>query len=124
MVFISDTVLDAACNVLVNNADRVDICSQEPANLTEATSTYTVGNKTSGISFGSPANGDTSGRKTTLGAITGGTVTDDAATAAYWAASDAGTELLVTQSISSPQTVYTANPWSLGAIDVEFPDPS
>jgi len=56
MAFISDYVLDAALTVFTNDANRLDITSQEPTTYTEATSTYTLGNKT-GITVSSPGDG-------------------------------------------------------------------
>jgi hypothetical protein len=122
MAYITDSALDAALGD-INDGDRVDICSQEPANYTEATSTYTLGNKTS-VSVGAPADGDTSGRKVTIPAITDGSVTATG-TATHWALSHvSGTELKAAESLTSSQGVTNGNDFSLGAIDIEFPDPS
>jgi len=124
MVFLSDNALDSGLSYLTTNGTRVDICSQEPANYTEATSTYTLGNKTS-ASVGSPQAGDTSGRKVILAAISDGSVTGTN-TATHWALSKptATTELLAAQSLSSSQAVTSGNTFTLGAIDIEYPDPS
>jgi len=122
MPYIADAALDAALNN-INDGDRVDICSQEPANYTEATSTYTLGNKTS-ASVGSPTNGDASGRKVTISAITDGSVSSDG-TASHWALSEvSGTELKAAESLSSSQGVTNGNTFSLNALDIEFPDPT
>lgn len=124
MVFLHDDVLDNGLQYLTDNGGRVDICSQEPATYTEATSTYTLGNKTS-ASVGSPTNGDTNGRKVVIAAITDGSVTGTG-TATHWALSKttATTALLAAQSLSSSQGVTSGNTWSTGAIDITFPDPS
>ena len=124
MVFLSDNALDSGLSYLTTNGTRVDICSQEPANYTEATSTYTLGNKTS-ASVGSPQAGDTSGRKVILAAISDGSVTGTS-TATHWALSKptVTTELLAAQSLSSSQAVTSGNTFTLGAIDIEYPDPS
>ena len=121
MAYIADAALDAALNN-INDGNRVDICSSEPANVTEATSTNTLGNKTS-ASVGSPADGDTSGRKVTISAITDGSVTADG-TASHWALSEGTTELKAAESLTSTQSVTNGNDFSLGAIDIEFPDPT
>jgi|OM-RGC.v1.028695583 hypothetical protein len=92
MVFMNDDVLDAAINEVINNADRFDICSSEPATYTEATSTNTLGNETS-LSFTGPADGDTSGRKGTLDAITDGDVTGTG-TASHYGISDTSNSVL------------------------------
>ncbi len=124
MAHISDNVLDAAASYISTNGARVDICSQEPATYTEATSTYTLGNETSN-SYTGPANGDVSGRKITLDAITAGSVTGTD-TATHWAISktSATTDLLVAQSLTSSQAVTSGNSFTLTAADIEFPDPA
>ena len=69
----SDYLLDLLLNELDGQANRFDICSQNPANYAEATSTYTLGNSTS-IQAGPPTDGDVSGRKVVFTAITDGTL--------------------------------------------------
>lgn len=124
MVYLSDNVLDNGLGYLTTHGSRVDLCTQEPTTYTEATSTYSCGEKT-GITVGSPQNGDASGRKVTIPAITDGevTVTD---TATHWALTKttATTELLAAQTLTASQGVTDGNAFSLGAIDIEIPDPS
>lgn len=120
MAFIPDYVLDLALAEYTANADRLDICSQEPATLTEATSTYTLGNKTS-ITVGSPTDASPNGRKVTISAITDGAVTGSG-TASHYGVSDAGVRLLAAESLSASQVVTSGNTFSLGAIDIRFPD--
>lgn len=124
VAFLSDNVLDNGLAYIVTNGSRLDICSQQPANYTEATSTYTLGNKTS-LSAGSLQNGASSGRRTIIPAITDGTVTgtDDAT---HWAYSktSATAELLAAQSLSSGQAVTTGNVFTLDAISITIPDPT
>ena len=123
MATLSDYVLDAALAKLDTEADRIDICSQEPTTYTEATSTYTLGNSTS-VSFGAPEDGDTSGRKTTCAAISDGTVTGTG-TATHYAVSDVSeSRLLCTGPITTSQSVVTGNTFTTQAFDVEIPDPA
>ena len=124
MTFLTDNALDSGLSYLTTNGSRMDICSQEPANYTEATSTYTLGNKTS-VTTGSPTNGDTSGRKVTIAAVTGGSVTGTG-TASHWAytKTTATTELLAANSLASSQAVTSGNTWSMAAVDIESPDPA
>lgn len=124
MAFLADIILDSGLSYANTNGDRVDICTQEPANWTEASSTYSIGNKTS-ASVGSPTNGDSSGRKVVISAITDGSVTGTD-TATHWALSKAtSTEaLLAANSLSSSQAVTNGNTFTLGAIDITIPDPS
>lgn len=122
MTFLTDNALDYGVNYLTTNGSRIDVCSQEPVNYTEATSTYTKGNKT-GVTVGSPQNGDTSGRKVTIAAITNGSITSNG-TVSHWALSKttATTELLAAKSLASSQAVTSGNTFSLAAIDIEIPD--
>jgi len=123
MASISDYVLDAALSKLDTEANRVDICSAEPTTYTAATSTNTLGNSTS-ISISAPTNGDTSGRKVTLSAISGASVTGTG-TATHFAISDtSNSRLLATGSLSSSQSVTSGNAFSLTAVDIEIPDPA
>jgi len=123
MPSISDYVLDAALSKLDLEANRIDICSQEPASYTEATSTYTLGSSTS-VSFGAPQNGDTSGRKTTCAAISDGVVATSG-TATHYAITDtSNTRLLCTGLLTTPQAVVSGNTFTVATFDVEIPDPA
>lgn len=124
MASISDYVLDAALSKLDTEANRVDICSSEPTTYTAATSTASLGNSTS-ITISAPTNGDTSGRKVTLSAITNASVTGTG-TASHFAISDtSNSRLLATGSLSGGgQSVTSGNTFSLTAVDIEIPDPS
>jgi hypothetical protein len=122
MPYVNDSVLDLGLQYIEDNGDRLDICSAEPATYTQATSTYTLGNKT-GITYTGPEDASPNGRKTTVDAITGGSVTGTG-TASHWAVSktSATTALLAAQSLASSQAVTSGNTFSLGAIIIRFPD--
>lgn len=121
MAFINDYVFDAALSKLDTEANRLDICTQEPTTYTEATSTYTKGNKTS-LSVGSPENRTPTGRKVVVAAITDGSVTGDG-TVTHWAITDTGnSRLLATGSLSASQAVTNGNTFTLGAFDIGIPD--
>ena len=122
MPFISDAVLDAALNHVTANGDRVDICSQEPANFTEATSTFSLGNK-AGASVGAPGDRTPNGRKVTVAAIGDGAVTGGG-TATHWAVSKttATAALLAANALASSQVVTAGNTFTLDAVDIGFPD--
>ncbi len=121
MAFIADYVLDAALSKLDTEANRLDICSQEPTSYTEATSTYTLGNKTS-LSVGSPADRSPSGRKVAVASFSDGSVTGTG-TASHWAIVDTGnSRLLATGALSSSQGVTSGNTFSLAAFDIGIPD--
>lgn len=123
MPTLNDRVFDNGLTVLDTEANRVDICSQEPATYTAATSTYSLGNTTS-ISISAPTDGDTSGRKVTLAAITGASVSGTGDATHYAISDTSNTRLLVTGSLSASQAVTSGNTFSLDAVDIELNDPS
>lgn len=121
MSFIADYVLDAALSKLDTEANRLDICSQEPATYAAATSTYSLGNKTS-LSIGAPADRSPNGRKVTVAAISDGTVSGDG-TATHWAITDtSNSRLLATGALSASQAVTSGNAFTLAAFDIGIPD--
>lgn len=121
MPFIADRVFDNGLTVLDTEANRLDICSQEPATYAEATSTYTLGNKTS-PTVGAPADRTPDGRMVTVSAITDGTVTGSG-TASHWALTDtANSRLLAAGALSAPQGVTSGNVFTLGAFNIGIPD--
>jgi hypothetical protein len=121
MAYINDYVLDAALAKLDTEANRLDITSQEATTYAEATSTYTLGNKTS-LSIGAPADRTPNGRKVTVAAITDGSVSATG-TASHWAIVDTGnSRLLATGALSATQAVTNGNTFTLAAFDIGIPD--
>jgi hypothetical protein len=117
MPYLNDRVFDLGLNVLDTEANRLDICTTEPTTYAQATTTYTLGNKTS-LSIGSPAAGSPSGRKVTVAAISDGTITGNN-TAAHWAITDtANSRLLAAGGLASSQSVTSGNTFTLGAFDI------
>lgn len=124
MAFLADRVYDNGLSALDTEANRLDITSQEATTYAQATSTYTLGNKTS-LSVGSPGAATPNGRKVTVAAITDGTVTGTG-DATHWAIVDtANSRLLATGSLSGGgQTVTSGNTFTLGAFDIRIPAPA
>lgn len=123
MPTVNSRVLDNGLTVLDTEANRLDICSQEPTTYAEATSTYTLGNKTS-LSIGAPANHTNGGRKVTVAAITDGSVTATG-TASHFAIVDTvNSRLLVTGALASSQAVTNGNTFTTGAFDIGIPGPT
>lgn len=122
---LGDRVLDNGLTVLDTEANRLDICHTLPTTYAQATSTYSVGNKTS-PSVGAPADASPNGRKVTVAAITDGSVTatstgtsDDAQ---YWALTDtSNSRLLAAGSLSAAQMVTDGNTFTLGSFDIRIP---
>jgi len=123
MASIADRVLDNGLTVLDTEADAVHITSQEATSYAEATSTYTLGNASS-ISVGAPADRTGGGRKVTLAAISGASVTGTGTATHYAIVDTANSRLLVTGSLTASQSVTSGNTFSLEALDVGIPDPS
>ncbi len=121
MAYLSDNALDAALEYIATNATHLYICSQEPATLTEATTTYALGSK-AGPTFGAiqDREGEDGGRELPVDAITGGTVTSTGMATHYALVS--GTELLAASAISNPQVVTSGNSFNLAAFTIGIPD--
>lgn len=128
MSYLNDRVLDNGLSVLDTEADKIFICSAEPATYTAATTTNALGNKTfsAGAAFGSPAARSPTGRKVTSTAITDGSVTGTGtSTASHWAVVDsANSRLLAAYSLSATQAVTSGNPFTLPAFDIGIPAPA
>lgn len=121
MAFINDRVFDNGLTVLDTEANRLDICSTEPASYAAATSTNTLGNKTS-LSIAAPADGSPNGRSVTVASFTDGAVTATG-TATHWAITDTvNSRLLATGALSASQAVTSGNTFSLGSFAVRIPD--
>ena len=120
MPYINDEIFDQGLDYADTNGTRIDICSQEPTTYAEATSTYTLGNKT-GLNTGATDDGATDGRRVTVPAITDGTVTGTD-TATHWALTDGSAVLLATGALSSSQAVTSGNTFTLDAISITIRD--
>jgi hypothetical protein len=120
MASLADRVYDLGLNVLDTEANRLDITTTEATTYAQATSTLTLGNKTS-LSIGEPEARTPNGRKVTVAAITDGTVTGTD-TAAFWAITDTvNSRLLATGSLASSQSVTSGNTFTLAAFDIGIP---
>jgi hypothetical protein len=122
MPFMNDEIHDQGLDYADVNGTRIDICTQEPTNYTEATSTYSIGNKT-GLNTGATQNGVTDGRRVVVPAITDGSVTGTD-TATHWALSDGSSVLLAAGALSAPQGVTSGNTFTLDAISLTQRDPT
>ena len=118
-----DSVLDAALNVVKNNATQEVVCSAQPTNYTEATSTYKLAIKTGLIpsSFTGPVNGDVSGRKLTVNPQSG--ITVDSSGTANHIALCSGTVLLYVTTCTS-QVLTVGNTVTIPSWKFEIADPS
>lgn len=118
--FINDYVLDNGLTVLDSDVTALVICSQMPTTYAEANATYKLGAKTP-PTVGAPTDA-TSGRKVVVSAITDGSVTATG-TATHFALIDGtNSRLLVAQALAASQSVTSGNTFTLGAIEINFPD--
>jgi len=121
MPYINDEVFDQGLDYADTNGTRIDICyTQEPTNYTEATSTFSCGNKT-GLNTGATEGGATDGRRVIVPAITDGTVTATQ-TAGWWALTDGSSILLAAGALSATQAVTSGNTFTLGAVSITIRD--
>ena len=122
MPFLHDTALDLLLSDVINNGESLHICSALPANYTEASSTYSLGEKTSPtINAASDRGGG--GRESVVDAITDGAV-DVTGTADFWAiVKDSATaRLLAAGDLSAPQGVTNGNTFTLTQFAIGVPD--
>ncbi|MBE3088018.1 MAG: hypothetical protein IMZ71_02730 [Chloroflexi bacterium] len=122
MAYMNDLLYDLLLAGFSGIATRLDICSQEPATYTEATSTYTLGNKT-GITYQAPADRSGGGREIAVDAISGGSVTGTAL-ATHWAITKptATTALYSAKTLSASQNVTSGNTFTLASFKIGVPD--
>jgi hypothetical protein len=123
MATLANAVFDAALTELTTNGTRLDICSSEPTTYTEATSTNSLGNKTT-LGWGSIADGSGgNGRAVSTNSFTDGTVSSTGS-ASHWAITDGTSALLATGSLSSTTSVTSGNDFSLGSLTITMTDPA
>ncbi len=117
MPFIIDAILDDLSSIASQASRRMDICyTQEPTTYTEATSTYTCGNKT-GLSMTAITNGAVDGRRVQTPAITDGSVSATQ-TAGWWGLTDASAVLHAAGALSATQAVTNGNTYTLDAVSL------
>ena len=125
---VHNDVLDAALSYISTNTENLYICNAEPTTFAQASDTpgssgYRLGTKAS-PGFGSIADGDASGRKLPVSAVSDGTV-DYTGTASHWALCDnSASKLLIAGALASSQGVSSGNTFTLTTFDIELPDPS
>jgi hypothetical protein len=123
MATLNDRVFDNGLTVLDTEANRIDICSQEPATYAAATSTYTLGNSTS-LSIGAPQDRSGGGREVVVDAITDGSVTGTGTATHYAIVDTSNSRLLATGSLTASQSVTSGNTFTLSSVAIGIPDPA
>ncbi len=115
-----DTVLDGTLNI-IDNANRQVVTSAQPANFAGIAAVALADVTMTAGSDYTDANGDTSGRKTTVAAKSA--VTVDASGTATHTCLDDGTTLLFVTTVTS-QALTAANTVNIPAWKVEVGDPT
>ena len=115
--FTNDVVLDAALDKIAT-ATRLTVTSAQPANFAGIAGSLLASVAVDSGDF-TKANGDASGRKVTVGAQAGVSVT--ASGNATHVCLDDGTTLLHVATVTS-QALTSGNTVNVGAYDVEFAD--
>ena len=116
---IADAVLDVALNYIETNGTEVHICSANPVNWA-GLAAVTLGNEAA-CTYTGPVD-HTSGRKTTLDAITDGDVTDSN-TATHFAITNGVSAVYTVQELAAGQGVTNGNKWTLTEVIIALPDP-
>lgn len=128
MSYLHDDILDAALSYISTNAENLYILSAEADTFAEASNDpgsagFKLGTKAS-PAFGSVTNGDVSGRKLPVTAISDGTV-GYTGTATHWAICDnSASKLLACGALASSLGVTATNTFTLTTFDIEIPDPA
>lgn len=118
--YAADAVMDAALDKVATGT-VLTVCSQQPTTRTEAVTTYALADVViDGTDF-TKANGDTSGRKVTVGQQSSVPI-DTTGTATHIAICDATTLLYVTTCTS--QALTSGGTVTVPAWDIEIADPS
>jgi hypothetical protein len=119
---VHDDVLDAALNIIKNNATAICACSQEPTTRTEAYTTYCLARDETVVSGEfTLSDGATSGRRLISPAKAAVTVIASG-TMNHVAIVD-GTRLLCTTTADSLALTVGSSTWDCPAIQWAMPDP-
>ena len=125
---VNDAVLDAALNYIADNGTTLHVCAGQPTSITTGTLagatelaefTLTVG---AGNGDYTLANGDVSGRKLTVAAQTGASITASG-TADHLAITDGTSSLIYVTTVTS-QAITSGGTVDTSAWDIEIEDPT
>lgn len=119
---VHDDVLDGALNILKLNATRMVLCSAQPTTYTEGNATYALADVTLSSSDFTNANGDSSGRKTTVAAKNGVPV-DTTGTGTHVCLLDVSNTKLLYVTTTTSQAVGAGGTVDIGTWKVELADP-
>jgi hypothetical protein len=116
----NDAMLDAALDY-VADSDKLIVCSSQPTTYTEAVTTYALADVNMAGGDFAKANGDTSGRKLTVGAKSGVTI-DASGDAEHIALVKTGASELKYVTTCTSQTLTAGGTVDVPAWDIEIAD--
>lgn len=119
---VHDDVLDAALGYIRSNCDKMTACSAQPASFAEGNAGLALADVAMGAGDFSISDGDTSGRKVTVGQKSGATV-DASGTATHVALLDTVHSKLLYVTTATPQMLTAGNSMTFQAWDIEIADP-
>lgn len=119
-----DNVMDAALDYIKNNSTKLTVCNAEPTTFTQATATFKLASVViNSTNFGSPTNGDVSGRKITVNAQT--SVSIDSTDNATWVALVKSASSMLTYATDTTTIGLTSGgKVNIGEWDAEILDPT
>lgn len=117
----NDAGLDALLDYIKNNCDKMIVCSTQPTSYAEATSTYALADVAMADTDFTHANGDTSGRKTTVSAKSAVTI-DASGNAQHIALVKTGTSTLLAVTTCTSQALTAGGTVDVPAWDIEVAD--
>jgi len=131
---IDDQSLDAAHQDIINNGEKLVILSGVPADYSAANTNLDAGgNKLgevalAGGDFTGPADGDTNGRKVTVGGKSGVSITDPSAGDLTWdhvaVLDDTNSRIKVLTELAAARTVQNGDSVDTDPFDYEIGDPT
>lgn len=121
MTLIHDDVRDNGLSQIDSLTENLYLCSAEPTTFAQASSTYKLGTKAA-PTIGVPEDGDTSGRKVVISAVTDGVV-NTAGDATHWALTDdSGSKLLAAGALAATVALITGSPFTTTEFAITLPD--
>lgn len=123
--YASDSIMDAALDIVISRSEKMIACKAYPTTYAQAISTthYLAQTNVSSADF-TKANGDTSGRKVTVGQKTNVTVSATGSVNHIVLANASGTSIIYVTEVSVSQVLTSGNTMTFNVFDIEIGDPT
>ena len=123
-----DDVLDALLNEIADNVTRLFVCSSQPTTYQEASADFMLAEKTltpgNGNGVFTNADGDSSGRKSTVAAQAIAAASASGTATHIALADSANSKLLYVTTTGSNYSVTSGQPVNVNAFKITVPDPT